>query len=606
MTTRQWQNITDYMDTVGTTLKTFTFPKTQNYVNVTIRGNANVSYTIGSQSGTLSPGQSVSVSEKITSFTLTAVSGTQTVEVWATEDGTQKVEDDSSDSIAGLASSLASKAQQTDLATITQLSDVPTNIDDTATLQAKLNSLSSGDTLTLRDGTYYITSLSFTKNNVKIKGRNTVIKYIGPLTATPMVSFGGTNLKIKNITFDLNNKACYGAVITSGSENVRFNNCTIQNGYNDGTINSKVVGLYIQDNSKRIYVNDCVIQNMVATPNGTTGDSIGASRAILVNEYNSTNLSSNVYITNCKIDNIQPVEDGDAIQVTSQTSTIFTKVVIEKCIFTNCAKRFVKSNVMGTIIRDNEMINSSPSTDAATRTDSMFSAISIYNSFIDVIDNNIHGNGFYSAIDMDLGATTLLDSVRILNNRISVSENGAVVTNQGAIQIFAQARNIIIKDNKITKGQDNIYIHGDIDGFIITGNILLGASTAGIFLDSFNTTNAVNYLFTSNIIKSTNNAIISKYGTGLAAGNALSSTGGFGAFGSQNNNGLTRSANTGLGAFGTNIGYGTSLPSLRSTTFDYGHEGALFVVSTAGQLDKLYVCVKDATDVYSWKQIAFS
>jgi lysophospholipase L1-like esterase len=92
MTLTDWNNITNYMDSVGTTLKTFTFNKTQNFVKVTTRGNASVNYTIGSQSGTLSSGQSVSVSENITSFTLTATSGTQTIEVWATEAGTEKEE----------------------------------------------------------------------------------------------------------------------------------------------------------------------------------------------------------------------------------------------------------------------------------------------------------------------------------------------------------------------------------------------------------------------------------------------------------------------------------------------------------------------------------
>lgn len=92
MTIRQWQNITNYMDTVGTTLKTFSFNKTQNLVRATLKGNANVTYTIGSQSGTLTPGQSITVTELITSFNLTAVSGTQTVEVYATEDGTQQKE----------------------------------------------------------------------------------------------------------------------------------------------------------------------------------------------------------------------------------------------------------------------------------------------------------------------------------------------------------------------------------------------------------------------------------------------------------------------------------------------------------------------------------
>lgn len=111
MTIKQWQNITNYMDTVGTTLKTFTFNKTQNFVQVTVRGNDNVTYSIGSQSGTLTPGQSKSVSEKITSFTLTALSGTQTIEVWATEDGTLKVEDNGA-SLDDTFASLATKANQ--------------------------------------------------------------------------------------------------------------------------------------------------------------------------------------------------------------------------------------------------------------------------------------------------------------------------------------------------------------------------------------------------------------------------------------------------------------------------------------------------------------
>lgn len=103
MTLTDWNNITNYMDSVGTTLKTFTFNKTQNFVKVTTRGNASVTYTIGSQSGTLTSGQSVSVSENITSFTLTATSGTQTIEVWATEDGTEKTEDTSNDVTTQLA-----------------------------------------------------------------------------------------------------------------------------------------------------------------------------------------------------------------------------------------------------------------------------------------------------------------------------------------------------------------------------------------------------------------------------------------------------------------------------------------------------------------------
>jgi peptidoglycan/xylan/chitin deacetylase (PgdA/CDA1 family) len=87
-----WENVTHYIDTVDTTPKTFSFSKPQDYVKVTTKGNANITYTIGTQSGTLTPGQSKEVSEVLSSFTLTAVSGTQTIEVYAKEAGTEKEE----------------------------------------------------------------------------------------------------------------------------------------------------------------------------------------------------------------------------------------------------------------------------------------------------------------------------------------------------------------------------------------------------------------------------------------------------------------------------------------------------------------------------------
>jgi lysophospholipase L1-like esterase len=104
-----WENVTNYIDTVGTTLKTFSFNKPQDYVKVTTKGNANITYTIGTQSGTLTPGQSKEVSEVLSSFTLTAVSGTQTIEVYAKEAGTEKEElaTDVTSQIEDLQSSLA-------------------------------------------------------------------------------------------------------------------------------------------------------------------------------------------------------------------------------------------------------------------------------------------------------------------------------------------------------------------------------------------------------------------------------------------------------------------------------------------------------------------
>ena len=88
-----WEIVTNYMDSVSTTLKTFTFNKPQDYVKVTNRGSASVTYTIGTQSGTIAAGSFVTVSEVVSSFTLQAASGTQSIEVYAKEKGTEKQED---------------------------------------------------------------------------------------------------------------------------------------------------------------------------------------------------------------------------------------------------------------------------------------------------------------------------------------------------------------------------------------------------------------------------------------------------------------------------------------------------------------------------------
>jgi peptidoglycan/xylan/chitin deacetylase (PgdA/CDA1 family) len=109
-----WEVVTAYADAVTTSLKTVSFPKVQEQVYLRNQGNANFTYTIGSQSGTLTPGQSVTVNQDVSSFTLQAVSGTHTFELRAKEKGTE-IEEAPSDvpsQIASLTSSLAENMKQ--------------------------------------------------------------------------------------------------------------------------------------------------------------------------------------------------------------------------------------------------------------------------------------------------------------------------------------------------------------------------------------------------------------------------------------------------------------------------------------------------------------
>jgi lysophospholipase L1-like esterase len=88
-----WDTVSSFIEGIGATDKTITFPKVQDYVKVTNKGNVDVIYTIGSKSGTLAPNDNVEVKENISNFTVRASSGTSEVYVRASEAGTEKEEE---------------------------------------------------------------------------------------------------------------------------------------------------------------------------------------------------------------------------------------------------------------------------------------------------------------------------------------------------------------------------------------------------------------------------------------------------------------------------------------------------------------------------------
>jgi hypothetical protein len=115
---RDWDIVTSYIDNVGTSDKTVLFPKAQESVKVTNKGNTNLIYTIGTKSGTLTPSGSVTVNESLTSFTVQAATGKTEYEVRASEAGTEQEEstpilpDDVAGKLEELESTVAQLATQ--------------------------------------------------------------------------------------------------------------------------------------------------------------------------------------------------------------------------------------------------------------------------------------------------------------------------------------------------------------------------------------------------------------------------------------------------------------------------------------------------------------
>jgi hypothetical protein len=124
MTKIDWEVVTNYIESVGTTDTVFPFKKPQDLVKVTNGGGNNLIYTIGSKTGTLTSGQSITIQETISNITLRASVGKQSFQVWATEAGTEKDEESVAPDLSGIQSqvdslttSLAQKALQSDLDT---------------------------------------------------------------------------------------------------------------------------------------------------------------------------------------------------------------------------------------------------------------------------------------------------------------------------------------------------------------------------------------------------------------------------------------------------------------------------------------------------------
>ena len=82
--------VTSYSDTVGTSSQTFTFQTTQETVILRNKGTKPISYTIGSNTGSIDRSEFVKVTGSFSSVQLTASQGTQAFEIWAEEAGTSQ------------------------------------------------------------------------------------------------------------------------------------------------------------------------------------------------------------------------------------------------------------------------------------------------------------------------------------------------------------------------------------------------------------------------------------------------------------------------------------------------------------------------------------
>jgi hypothetical protein len=134
-------NVTIYNNTVGTVTETFTFPTSQETIVLSNKGSKNITYTIGANTGTLTPSTYVKVIGAFSSFSLSSEQGTQAFEVWSEEAGTKGVTPEAVQSLGDQVSSfsgqlgdittqMAESAKQTGFLVTLKMYNVKTNEED--------------------------------------------------------------------------------------------------------------------------------------------------------------------------------------------------------------------------------------------------------------------------------------------------------------------------------------------------------------------------------------------------------------------------------------------------------------------------------------------
>jgi parallel beta-helix repeat protein len=235
MTKIDWEVVTNYIESVGTTDTVFPFNKPQDLVKVTNGGGNNLIYTIGSKTGTLTPGQSITVQETISNITLRASVGKQSFQVWATEAGTEKDEESVAPDLSGIQSqvdslttSLTQKAQQSALDKINgenayHVQGVGDGITDDS--QAFIDALSASDIVFVPRGKTYLIG-NVVVSGKTIIGHGTIKK---KSTSESAFHIQGNGTSISGLTFA--SQASSGQPNTDiklgeGASNVRILNNT--------------------------------------------------------------------------------------------------------------------------------------------------------------------------------------------------------------------------------------------------------------------------------------------------------------------------------------------------------------------------------------------
>lgn len=302
--------------------------------------------------------------------------------------------------------------------------------DDTLAIQKAINSLKIVD---LSGGTYLCSQLVLKSYSYVRNG-----KIISRAAKNVLYARNAENITIENIEIDGLSSSETGIFIWGGSR-ICISGCYV---HDMKTIDESTNGIYFKD----VHFSNIIrsrVSNIVAIPNGITGDGSGAARGLLIEK------CSNVTFDLCDISFITSDEDGDGVhfigvpysksevEIESNASNVITNSIIR-----NCTKRSIKIQQSGVIVSNNRLI----SDEQYTHTTPMTSSISVYASNVKIENNTIDAQ---TAVPIGIGSpiSQILINVSVVGNRI----NNKIGSYQGCIHISSSSlvENVLVDSNFI-------------------------------------------------------------------------------------------------------------------------------------------------------------
>lgn len=336
--------------------------------------------------------------------------------------------------------------------------------DDTTAVQSWLTAGGSY----LRDVTLRITTgLTLAGNNRNLFMDNA--KIIADGTNITALTVTGNNCRVR-AHIDGLNKANYGIAVTGSGAIIE--NCLVENIYS-ATLTARGIDVATAGGCT---VRNNIVRNINSVGNAATGDSNGASRAIMLTS--TVAATAKTVISNNVIDNVIG-EEGDAIQIIT-TNYVSAKATIADNNISNVSRRFVKIQAA-----DCEVLRNTCTHDGAVPAHPA-NAIDLISSSNVLVEGNFIGpNPLSVAISCSgVAGTPNLNNI-IRNNTIRQADDKA------AISVFCTYVNeSTIEGNTFHGGSYAVNI-GNCVGVMVGNNVHFGGNTANASFVANGTTTGV-------------------------------------------------------------------------------------------------------------------